>query len=81
MMTGEEVVELISEHFNSTLVDVRGSSRRHHHAKARHISMFVIRNSPDSPTLKETGRLFNSRDHSTVLYSLRKAKGYVEHDL
>ena len=47
--------------------------------EARHVAMFAIRELLGTP-LTEIGNLFGGRDHSTVLYSIRKVEGRMMDD-
>ena len=47
--------------------------------EARQVAMYAIRKILDLP-LAEIGRCFGGRDHSTVLYSIRKVERRIEHD-
>ncbi len=47
--------------------------------EARQVAMYAIRKLLDLP-LTEIGRCFGGRDHSTVLYSIRKVERRLEHD-
>ena len=47
--------------------------------EARHVAMYVTRKLLELP-LTEIGRLYGGRDHSTVLYSIRKVERRMELD-
>jgi chromosomal replication initiator protein len=47
--------------------------------EARHVAMYAVRKMLELP-LTEIGRLFGGRDHSTVLYSIRKVERRMELD-
>lgn len=47
--------------------------------EARHVAMYAMRKLLELP-LTEIGRLFGGRDHSTVLYSIRKVERRMELD-
>jgi chromosomal replication initiator protein len=48
-------------------------------AEARHVAMYVMRHVLELP-LTEIGNRFGGRDHSTVLYSVRKVEQRMEND-
>ena len=59
--------------------DIKGSKRHAHIAQARQVSMFLCRKllSVSFPAL---GRIFGNKDHSTVLYSVKKIEQMQEDD-
>lgn len=55
----------------------RFKSRKRELAFARQISMYII-HCHSRVTLKDIGRFFSNRDHSTVLYCLKKVNDYID---
>ena len=48
-------------------------------AEARHVAMYVVRELLGTP-LQGIGLLYGGRDHSTVLYSIRKVASRMDGD-
>ncbi|MDC0336205.1 DnaA/Hda family protein [Pseudodesulfovibrio sp.] len=70
-LTPKKIMAVVSEHFNINIKDLTGSKRHQHIAQARQIAMYLCRQmlSTSYPSL---GRSFGGKDHSTVLYSVKK---------
>ncbi|CCH49433.1 DnaA ATPase domain-containing protein [Pseudodesulfovibrio piezophilus] len=70
-LTPKKIMSVVSEHFNIRLGDMTGSKRHQHIAHARQVAMFLCRQmlKTSYPSL---GRTFGGKDHSTVLYSVKK---------
>ncbi|WP_027720651.1 DnaA ATPase domain-containing protein [Maridesulfovibrio zosterae] len=70
-LTPEYVIESVATHFNLKPSDLTGSKRHKMIAHARQISMYLCREllGISYPAL---GRAFGGKDHSTVLYSVKK---------
>lgn len=70
-LTPERILEVAAQHFGLTVADLIGHSRRKELVFARQATMSLCRSllGMSYPAL---GRLFGGKDHSTVLYSIRK---------
>ncbi|XVK07062.1 DnaA/Hda family protein [Maridesulfovibrio sp. FT414] len=70
-LTTEYVIESVATHFNLKPSDLTGSKRHKMIAHARQIAMYLCREllGISYPAL---GRTFGGKDHSTVLYSVKK---------
>jgi chromosomal replication initiator protein len=70
-LTPERVLTVTAEHFGLTVADLTGHSRRKEMVFARQTAMALCRSllGMSYPAL---GKLFGGKDHSTVLYSIRK---------
>lgn len=68
-VTRERIVETVCSELGINIEDLLGQSRKRDFADARKIAMHIIRAFLPKLTLKSTGRYFNGRDHSTVLYA------------
>ena len=72
------VQEAVCAHFGIALRDLVGPSRRADLAHARHIAMWLARETTTA-SLPEIGRAFGGRDHTTVLYAVRKIAGFLDY--
>ena len=70
-LTPEYVIESVASHFNLKPSDLTGSKRHKMTAHARQVAMYLCREllGISYPAL---GRTFGGKDHSTVLYSVKK---------
>ncbi len=70
-LTPEFIIKSVSTHFNLKPSDLTGSKRHKITAYARQIAMYLCREllGISYPAL---GRIFGGKDHSTVLYSVKK---------
>ena len=78
-VTPELIIDVVSEHFNIPIVDLKSSKRNSEIALSRQIIMYLCREMTDTP-LKTIGILLGGRDHSTIKHGVDKVKGDVERD-
>ena len=77
--TPEVIIEETARYFSITAADIRGQRRSKNLAKARQVSMYLMRNLTNLP-LKEIGEEFGGRNHATVLSSIRKVEELLKSD-
>ena len=77
--TPEAILEYISKYYNVDESIIRGQQRNRDAVQARQIAMYLIR-SMTSLSLDETGKFFDNRDHSTVLYSIQQVEKKMKTD-
>jgi chromosomal replication initiator protein len=70
-ITTEAVIETVCQHYQVSRKDVLGEDRRQNIALARQVAMYLCRQmlGLSYPAL---GRAFGGKDHSTVIYSVKK---------
>jgi chromosomal replication initiator protein len=70
-ITAEAVIDAVCQHYQVLRKDVLGEDRRQNIALARQVAMFLCRQmlGLSYPAL---GRAFGGKDHSTVIYSVKK---------
>ena len=78
-VTPELIIDVVSEHFNIPISDLKSSKRNAEIANARQIAMYLCRNMTDTP-LKTIGLLLGGRDHSTVNHGVDKVANDVENN-
>ena len=76
-VTPELIIDVVSEHFNIPISDLKSSKRNAEIANARQIAMYLCRKMTDTP-LKTIGLLLGGRDHSTVNHGVDKVANDVE---
>ncbi len=67
----KKVADTVAVYFNLRLKDVRGPRRAKNIVRSRQIAMYLIRHDLQS-TLKDIGKFFGNRDHTTVMHSVEK---------
>ncbi len=70
-VTPELILDIVSEHFNVTVTDLRSNKRNSEIAFPRQIAMYLIRTMTES-SLKAVGVVLGGKDHSTVKYAIEK---------
>ncbi len=77
VITPELIVSRVSEYFNIPESDLKGQRRTGKISSARQICMYLIREMTDEK-LENIGVLFGGKDHSTVIYSVKKLETTLE---
>ncbi|SDR58081.1 chromosomal replication initiator protein DnaA [Rhizobiales bacterium GAS113] len=72
----EEILKLVSAHFNVTRADLLSSRRTAGVVRPRQIAMYLSK-TLTLRSLPEIGRRFGGRDHTTVLHAVRKIDGLI----
>lgn len=78
-VTPELIIDVVSEHFNIPLSDLKSGKRVAEIVNARQIAMYLCRKMTDTP-LKTIGLLLGGRDHSTVNHGVDKVAKDVENN-
>ena len=79
MASPEKIQEGIAKAWRVRLESLSAKTRTRTVTEARHVAMYAMRKMLEMP-LTEIGRCFGGRDHSTVLYSIRKVERRMEYD-
>ena len=77
--TPDVIIDETARYFSITAMDIRGQRRSKNVAKARQVSMYLIR-SLTNLSLVDIGNLYEGRNHSTVLNSIRKIEELLKSD-
>lgn len=78
--TPDAIIEETARYFNIETKEIRGQRRSKNLALARQISMYLMRNLTGL-SLSDIGEHFESRNHSTVLSSIKKVESLLKSDL
>jgi chromosomal replication initiator protein len=79
-VTIEEIQKRVAEHYGIRLADMHSARRARAVARPRQVAMYLAKQlTPRS--LPEIGRKFGGRDHTTVLYAIRKVEDLRTGDL
>ena len=72
----ELIMDVVSEHFNVPVAELKGKKRNAEIVLPRQIVMYLCRNMTDTP-LKSIGALLGGKDHAAISHGVRK----IENDL
>ena len=75
--TMKDVLRLTAERFGVEVADLTGKGRRQELVTPRQIAMYLIREHTQH-SLPEIGAFFGGRDHSTVLYAVKKVQDRLD---
>ncbi|NLK77894.1 MAG: chromosomal replication initiator protein DnaA [Clostridiales bacterium] len=76
-ITPQLVIEIVAEHFNISTDQMISKNRSNEIARPRQIAMYLCKNMTDTP-LETIGALLGGRDHSTIIYGIKKITGEYE---
>ncbi len=77
--TPEAVIEAVADFYSLSPEDLKGRSRTQKVVKPRQIAMYLARQETEV-SLPKIGKALGGRDHTTVLYSIRKIGDLTERD-
>ena len=75
----DRITHLVASQWRVRPEALSSKSRSKKIAEARHVAMYVVRELLGTP-LQSIGQLYGGRDHSTVLYSIRKVASRMDGD-
>jgi chromosomal replication initiator protein len=75
-----QIAAAVARHFEVTIGDLKGPSRRQHVVEARSTAMYLCRTLTDA-SLAEVGRHFGGRDHTTVIHACQKINDLARREL
>ena len=75
--TMKDVLRLTAERFGVEIADLTGKGRRQELVTPRQVAMYLIREHTQH-SLPEIGAFFGGRDHSTVLYAVKKVQDRLD---
>jgi chromosomal replication initiator protein len=78
-ITIENIKKLVSDHFEVPIDKLQAKSRKREVVMARQLSMYLAKNYTNQ-SLKNIGKNFGNRDHSTVIYSVQAVKDLIDTD-
>lgn len=79
-ITVENIKLLVAEYFKVPVEKLHGKTRKRDIVIARQLSMYLAKNFTTN-TLKDIGKNFGGRDHTTVLYSVKAVQDLMDTDL
>jgi len=72
-----EIQKRTAEHFSISLSDLISNRKKRKFSYPRQVAMYLCRNLTDS-SFKEIGKAFGNKDHSTVIYALKRVEKEIE---
>lgn len=78
-LTIEQIHEVVCDQFQVDPEQVRSKTRKREVVQARQVTMFLAKNCTNS-SLKQIGKFFGGRDHSTVIYANQAVQNQLETD-
>ena len=78
-ITIEEIQRRVAEHYNIRLSDLVGPKRLRTYARPRQVAMYLCKQLT-SRSLPEIGRRFGGRDHTTVMYGVKRVEDLRSQD-
>ena len=78
-ITPELIMDIVSEHFNVSIADLKGRKRNAEIVLPRQIIMYLCREMTDTP-LKAVGALLGGKDHASISHGVKKIAADLETD-
>ncbi len=78
-VTPELILDIVADHFNITVADLKSNKRNAEIAIPRQIAMYLIRSMTET-SLKAVGVILGGKDHSTVKYGCEKIAEEIKTD-
>ena len=80
-VTPELILDIVAEHFNISIADLKSKKRNAEIANPRQVAMYLMRTmSTKELSLKAIGAIFGGKDHSTINYGIEKVESEMETD-
>jgi hypothetical protein len=83
-ITPEKIIDIVSDYYHVPVDKVLSISRKIEYVKARHVSMYFIRNKFKHLSLSAIGEFFigkeKPKDHASILHAIKKVNNYMDVD-
>ena len=76
-ITPELIINVVSEHFNVSVADIKGKKRNAEIVLPRQIIMYLCRNMTDTP-LKTVGLILGGKDHASISHGVKKIEAEIK---
>tara|TARA_Y100000758_G_scaffold207332_1_gene148301 strand:- start:3731 stop:5083 length:1353 start_codon:yes stop_codon:yes gene_type:complete len=80
VITKEAIFRCVCNSLNVAEKDILGGSRQREFVRARHLSMYLLKNDAGMP-VTNIGRIMGDRNHSTVLHGIKNVSQGLTHDI
>jgi chromosomal replication initiator protein len=74
-----QIVDMVSKHYNINIEEIRGSSRKAPIVHARHVAIFLTRRITGD-SWKHIGSLLGDRDHTSIMHGYQKINEMMHYD-
>jgi chromosomal replication initiator protein len=78
-VTEQKIIALVADYYNMTPSVLTGNSHNRQIVLARHVAMYLIRYTLDTP-LKKIGQAFGGKDHTTVMSGVSNVEKMLKTD-
>lgn len=78
-LSEQKIINVVADYYNLTPSQLTGKIRTGQISLARHIAMYLIRNTLDI-SLKKIGEMFGGKDHTTVMSGIQKVDKELKTD-
>ena len=76
-ITPDLIMDVVSEHFNIPIAELKGKKRNVEIVRARHIVMYLCRTMTDA-ALKTIAITLGLKDHSSVIHGVNKIENDIQ---
>ncbi len=76
-ITIERIIEEVAQTYHVSPADIRSNKKNAPISQARQIAIYIVREITQS-TMKEIGQEFGGRDHTTIVYTLKKVENLIK---
>ena len=76
-ITIERIIEEVAQTYHVSPADIRSDKKNAPISQARQIAIYIVREITQS-TMKEIGQEFGGRDHTTIVYTLKKVENLIK---
>ena len=73
----EKIIELVAKEWHTTTETLLGRDRSQKIAQPRQVAMYLLRKETDA-SLPQIGEILGGRDHTTVMYAIKKISNDIE---
>lgn len=77
MPSPDTIIEEVGKFYNIDPLDIKGQARTKDTVMARQVAMYEIRRMTNL-SLKEIGKVFNGRDHTTAMHSIERVEKLIK---
>ncbi|MEE1086916.1 MAG: chromosomal replication initiator protein DnaA [Schaedlerella sp.] len=78
-VTPELIIDVVSEHFNVSIADIKGKKRNAEIVLPRQIVMYLCRTMTDTP-LKAIGLILGGKDHASISHGVKKIETDIQNN-
>jgi chromosomal replication initiator protein len=79
-VTIDGIMQIIADHFKTTLELLKGKTRKREVVEARQLAMYLAKKLIPAKSLMAIGDVFGGRDHATVIYSCKTIENLIDTD-